>query len=77
MNFCSWVPSRSRISRPGGLNAYLHLVTSLIVNRWPHGKLRELLPDRLALTHPDLLLQDGAFRGPLLGVAQAPPATAP
>ena len=57
--------------------AYLHLVTSLIVNRWPHGKLRELLPDRLALTHPDLLLQDGAFRGPLLGVAQAPPATAP
>jgi transposase len=57
--------------------AYLHLVTTLIVNRWPHSKLRELLPDRLALAYPDLLLQDGAFRGPLLGVAQATPATAP
>jgi transposase len=57
--------------------AYLHLVTALIVNRWPHAKLRELLPDRLALAHPELLLQDGAFRGPLLGLTQDPPATAP
>jgi len=57
--------------------AYLHLVTTLIVNRWPHAKLRELLPDRLAIAHPDLLLKDGAFRGPLLGLTSDPPATAP
>jgi transposase len=55
--------------------AYLHLVTTLIVNRWPHAKLRELLPDRLAIAHPDLLLQDGALRGPLLALTQDPPAT--
>jgi transposase len=56
--------------------AYLHLVTKLIINRWPHAKLRELLPDRLAIAHPDLLLRDGAFRSPLLGLVQDPPATA-
>jgi hypothetical protein len=57
--------------------AYLHLVTLLIVNRWPHAKLRELLPERLAITHPDLLLRDGAYRSPLLGPAQNAPATTP
>jgi transposase len=49
--------------------AYLHLVTTLIINRWPNAKLRALLPDRLALAHPELLVQDGALRGPLLGPA--------
>jgi hypothetical protein len=47
--------------------AYLHLVTTLIINRWPNAKLRELLPDRLAVAHPELLVQDGALRGLLLG----------
>jgi transposase len=47
--------------------AYLHLVTTLIINRWPNAKLRELLPDRLAVAHPELLAQDGALHGPLLG----------
>ena len=55
--------------------AYLHLVTALIINRWPQAKLRELLPDRLAITHPDLLLRDGTFRSPLLALAQHSPAT--
>jgi transposase len=57
--------------------AYLHLVTTLIVNRWPHGKLRELLPDRLSIAHPDLLLKNGVLRGPLLGLSHDPPAIAP
>ncbi|MDT7555326.1 MAG: transposase [Pseudonocardiales bacterium] len=56
--------------------AYLHLATKLIINNWPQAKLRELLPDRLAIAHTDLLLRDGAFRSPLLGLVQDPPATA-
>jgi transposase len=56
--------------------AFLHLVTNLIVNRWPQEKLRDLLPDRLAIAHPDLLLAAGAFRSPLLGPTADPPATA-
>jgi len=57
--------------------AYLHLATKLIINRWPQAKLRDLLPDRLALAHPDLLLTDGALRSPLLGLQAAAPATPP
>lgn len=34
--------------------AYLHLVTKLIVQGWPLAKLRELLPDRVLATHPEL-----------------------
>lgn len=34
--------------------AYLHLVTQLIVHGWPRNKLRELLPDRITLAHPEL-----------------------
>lgn len=34
--------------------AYLHAVTKLIVHRWPHARLRELLPDRMLASHPDL-----------------------
>ena len=34
--------------------AYLHLVTKLIVHAWPQSKLRDLLPDRMLLTHPEL-----------------------
>lgn len=38
--------------------AYLHLVTKMLVNGWPQAKLRDLLPDRLAVTHPNLLLRE-------------------
>jgi transposase len=53
-----------------GINprAYLHLVTNLIVHRWPQSKLRDLLPDRVAVSHPDLLIADGPLRSPLLGL---------
>ena len=36
--------------------AYLHVVTKLIVNGWPHARLRELLPDRILDLHPELRL---------------------
>lgn len=35
--------------------AYLHLVTKLILGGWPHKKLRDLLPDRIAVSHPEVL----------------------
>jgi transposase len=43
-----------------GINprAYLHLATKKIVHGWPQARLRELLPDRLAVKHPELLLRD-------------------
>jgi transposase len=56
--------------------AYLHLATRLIINGWLQAKLRDLLPDRLALAHQDLMT-DGALRSPLLGLPLAAPATAP
>jgi transposase len=34
--------------------AYLHLVVKLILEGWPNVKLRELLPDRIVLEHPEL-----------------------
>jgi hypothetical protein len=57
-----------------GINprAYLHLVTNLIINRWPQAKLRDLLPDRLAVTHPELLVRDGPIRSTLLGIDSSP-----
>jgi hypothetical protein len=33
---------------------------TLACGRWPHTKLRELLPGRLAIAYPDPILQDGA-----------------
>jgi transposase len=36
--------------------AYLHLVTKLIVNGWPQSRLRELLPDHMLSTHPELFV---------------------
>ena len=32
---------------------YLHRVTRLIVQGWPNAKLRDLLPDRMLVTHPE------------------------
>jgi transposase len=34
--------------------AYLHLVTKLIVQGWPQAKLRDLLPDQMLATYPEL-----------------------
>jgi transposase len=48
--------------------AYLHLVTKLIVHGWPQSKLRDLLPDRLLVTHPELALGEGT---PLKALAPA------
>ena len=39
--------------------AYLHLVTRLIVHGWPEAKLRDLLPDRIAATHPEVMAHAG------------------
>jgi transposase len=33
---------------------YLHLVARLIVHGWPNARLRDLLPDRILLAHPEL-----------------------
>lgn len=34
--------------------AYLHVVTKLIVQGWPKAKLRDLLPDRMLASHPEI-----------------------
>jgi transposase len=62
-----------------GINprAFLHLATKLIISRWPQAKLRDLLPDRLAIAHQDLILRDGPLRNPLLGPQSIAPATVP
>jgi transposase len=52
--------------------AYLHLVTKLVVNGWPQKKLRDLLPDRMLATHPELFVGE-SFE--LLG--STPPTLAP
>jgi len=39
---------------------YLHLATRLIVQGWPNQKLRELLPDRMLVAHPELYVGEGA-----------------
>lgn len=36
--------------------AYLRQVTKLIVEGWPQKRLRDLLPDRMALAHPELVV---------------------
>ncbi len=37
---------------------YLHIVVHCIVHGWPHDRLRELLPDRMIATHPELSVGD-------------------
>lgn len=49
--------------------AYLHLVTKLIVAGYPNSRLRELLPDRIVIAHPELLGADLAT----LELLAAPP----
>lgn len=45
--------------------AYLHLVTRLLVHGWPAEQLRDLLPDRIALRHPELLVAPALADDPL------------
>ena len=51
--------------------AYLHLITKLIVAGWPQAKLRELLPDRLGVTRPELVPR-GQAPAVLSAAADAP-----
>lgn len=46
--------------------AYLHLITKRIVNGWPQARLRELLPDRILASHPELYVGDQPPDPPLL-----------
>jgi hypothetical protein len=46
--------------------AYLHLATKLIVHGWPRSKLRELLPDRMLVSHPELFVGEPAAPLPAL-----------
>ncbi len=50
---------------------YLHLVTRLIVHGWPNAKLRELLPDRILVSHPELYVGEGAVPAALADAAPA------
>lgn len=38
--------------------AYLHLITRLIVHGWPNENLRDLLPDRILASHPELHVEE-------------------
>ncbi|HVV52248.1 MAG TPA: IS66 family transposase, partial [Polyangia bacterium] len=56
--------------------AYLHLVTKMLVYGWPQSRLRELLPDRLVVKHPELLLRDddiSSYLPEIDKVARIPP----
>ena len=43
---------------------YLHLVTRLIGQGWPNARLRDLLPDRILVAHPELCVGEGAAPTP-------------
>jgi transposase len=51
--------------------AYLHLVAKLIVHGWPQGKIRDLLPDRLAAAHPELRVRT-PIAPEMMGAADPP-----
>jgi transposase len=46
--------------------AYLHVVTRLLIEGWPHKRLSELLPDRIAAMHPELRLPSAVKKNPSL-----------
>lgn len=69
------------ISHDVNPRAYLHLVARRIVQGWPRANLRELLPDRIVVAHPDLYIGDidehdlsGPFSAPALAAPSEPPA---
>lgn len=45
--------------------AYVHVVTKLLVNGWPQSKLRDLLPDRMLATHPELYVGERSALAPM------------
>ena len=53
--------------------AYLHLVTNLTINGWPQAKLRDLLPDRLAVAYPDLVVREPPTALPAVPKVLPPP----
>ena len=53
--------------------AYLHFVTKLIVHGWPQSKLRDLLPDRMLTTHPELYVGDRSVLADSPGLAALGP----
>jgi transposase len=46
--------------------AYLHLVTKLLVQGWPMARLRELLPDQMAQSYPELQIHRNGAAPPRL-----------
>jgi len=49
-------PRTTCIAHEVNPRAYLHLVTKLIVHGWPQARLRDLLPDRIVASHPNLCI---------------------
>ena len=47
----------NRVAYGTDVRAYLHLATNLLVENWAQSRLRDLLPDRLAQSHPELVVQ--------------------
>lgn len=67
------------ISHDVNPRAYLHIVARKIVDGWPQSRLRELLPDRMLLAHPELFVgerdgPDGDLIRPTPSALLEPPA---
>jgi transposase len=60
------------ISHDVNPRAYLHVVTKLIVDGWPQAKLRDLLPDRILSTHPDLYVGEHSALAPAAAPLRLP-----
>jgi hypothetical protein len=52
-------------------HVYLHLVTKLLLRGWPQAQLRDLLPDRPARAHPELVLREDDPLGYLPAIEEA------
>ena len=46
------------IAHDANPRAYLHKVVHCILHGWPQDKLRDLLPDRMLVSHPELYFGD-------------------
>ena len=54
-------PAATCIAHDLNPRPYLHLITRLIVQGWPNAELRELLPDRMLVAHPELYVGERAI----------------
>ncbi|MBL9023001.1 MAG: IS66 family transposase [Myxococcales bacterium] len=61
------------ISHDVNPRAYLHLVVRRIVQGWPHSRLRDLLPDRILVAHPELFVGDNQELGAVTSAALGAP----